>query len=393
MSESSTDHSWKQFVSVSGGLVCGMMGGYIIPIQIGTFMGALGLNEAQSGILGTVELISTAVVMLIVSLFVNRVASLKRLAISGAMVVFLAQLMTGFFKTYEVVWCLRLLAGGGAGIVFSSVLASTPFFQVPEKVVARGFAIASGLFAILLYGLPLVGEWLGYKGFFISVAIIELLIIASLNWLPTSGNVVEVQEEIKKDSINYLHLALFFGGVMMLALSQGALWSFSERIGVELNLTGNQIGITLGLSSVAMILGSLTADFLGNRAGYFLPLVVGSLANGMICLGTSIAGTFWIYMATIILYGFIFNLIYPYLIGYGANHDNSGFLASMAGSVFAAAYALGPMLGGIIMTRYSAKEVGELCLALSLCAMVSYGLMILKFKQTADTTPVDVTST
>ena len=274
MSETSTDISRKQFVAVSGGLICGMMGGSIIPIQIGAYMVALGLDEAQAGLLGTMELIATAVVMLIVSFFVSRVASLKRLAISGILVLFAAQLLTGMFKVYSVVWALRLLAGGGAGIVFSAVLASTPSFKEPEQVVGRGFGTACGFFAILLYGLPLLRDWAGYQGLFTTLAIIELLLIGTLSWLPTPPKTADTQEGgAQRSKLSYPHLAMFLGGIIMLALSQGALWSFSERIGVRLDLSGNQIGITLGLSCVAMIFGSMTAGILGTRIGYFSPMV------------------------------------------------------------------------------------------------------------------------
>lgn len=374
MSKTSSIQNGKAFISLSAGLLGGMLGTFVMPVQIGSFIKYIGLNQVQAGTLGSVELMVGAVVMTLVSFYIHPMGSLRKWATIAATVVVVAQLATGFSSSYTMLRLLRLITGCGSGVLFASVLAATSVFKEPERMIARASALTSGVAAVFLWILPAIEKYGAHKGIFFSLAMVWVGILFSLKWLPTpQPKNFAGHASIAKPSI--IHLFLFLGGILLLAFAQGALWSCSERIGAALHLTPGQIGATLAISSIAMIGGALFADFLGLRLGYVMPMVMGSIANGVVCLTATKAAVFMVYISAISVYGFVFYAAYPYVIGYGALMDGSGRLASMAGSVYMLGYSVGPMGGGYIISIHSPREVGWACLGLSMAAVIAFLLM------------------
>ncbi len=93
----------------------GLLALIALPFTVGANMSTLGVDEAQAGLLSTVEFVG---VFLTSVLLAPRVATINRrtVALVGAAIVVLANLAGVVFSSYEMLMVLRPITGLGEGL-------------------------------------------------------------------------------------------------------------------------------------------------------------------------------------------------------------------------------------------------------------------------------------
>ena len=89
------------------------------PFYIGALIDGLGFNEIQAGLVNTFEVGTVACVTLVFANYLNRI-SLRYLALTGALVILLANLVTLAIDGYLPLLFVRTLAGTGTGLCLAA---------------------------------------------------------------------------------------------------------------------------------------------------------------------------------------------------------------------------------------------------------------------------------
>ncbi len=179
-------------------------------------------------------------------------------------------------------------------------------------------------------------------------------------WFPKSAAIEEVKNEGSPPvSVPVVFLvvcssAAFFSGQILL-------YTFSERIGVTLDLSMEQIGWILGGSSLTGLVGAIIPTWLGTKYGRILPLVFSILGIGASLIGITYAGEPLLYTVSLLGYGFFFGISFPYATGVVAAVDSLGRMAALFGALAPFCGMVMPALGAYLITAYSYKIIGLLC--------------------------------
>ena len=149
---------------------------------------------------------------------------------------------------------------------------------------------------------------------------------------------------------------------------QTLIWSFSERIGVTLGLSVEQIGWVLGGTGLTGLVGAAFPTWVGRKYGRILPLVFSLLGIGACFIGTTYASEPVLYAVSLLGYGFFFGFNMPYAIGIIAAVDPQGRMSALFGALAPFCAAILPALGAYLITAYSYRMIGLMCLGSTVVA-------------------------
>ena len=345
----------------------GILPSNIIPFQIGVLVDACGLSELQASFIGTSEIAAVAVTAILVSPFVHRVSHSK-CAIAGICVAAAAQVISMLVSSFAPLLICRLLAGVGLGLVYAAATSAGAAAINPDRMygVAQGMALA---LAAPLYALMgIVGARGGQFAYFLVCTILILAVFPACRWLDFDGALALPQSGPRGFT---LRSGMVLGLITVLFnLGLSPIWAFVERVGVNLHLGKDRVGLLLSIAGAAGVAGSLTASRVGSRVArrpvLILAFIFAAASGASTMSGLSVP--LWGIGAFVYVYTFSF--IYPYLLAVGADLDSSGRLNTALVGMGMIANSFGPLIGGILATEGSYARVGVFCTALCLSVIV-----------------------
>ena len=137
----------------------------------------------------------------------------------------------------------------------------------------------------------------------------------------------------------------------VISITQNAVWSLSERIGLKTGLTLKTVGLILGIATIAGIAGSGFAAWLGIRWGRRLPLFLGISASTVAMVMIAAIFEPVSFTANQVIWGVAYAFMAPYMMGVAAALDPLGRWTATAAGVMMGASALGPVIGGIFINQ------------------------------------------
>ncbi|MFT7461114.1 MAG: MFS family permease [Planctomycetota bacterium] len=367
-------------LAIGVGMFAGSFGQYFVPIQIGAFIDGLGYSASQSGMLGAVEVGSMSLTAILISSKLST-WSRSRTAICGVVFASTCELLTGFVSSLTLLFPLRILVGVGCGFVFASICAAAATSHAPDRIFGWGQAVMNCLFLLMFLLLPHTLNYGIHKGLFVTLAIVQLMTISLIRFLPNaSGEVLAEQSTEKKASV--VLIATHIVAVVLLNIGLGALWGFVERVGSEqVGLTAETIGKVLSMATLFMIGGSLFAAWLGVRIGRAIPTVIAAVLCAVASISVMSAETLVFYAGGLFLYNAAYLFIGPYIIaGISSELDPSGRLAAAVGGVMFLSYSVGIGTGGFIAELISLTGIGILALCTCLIAAPLFAIVSTRLK-------------
>jgi len=353
--------------TVAGAL--GLMVSLALPILIGAVMDGLGLSPAEAGLLSSLELGSMAAAQLGLAPRMHAL-SRRRLALGSAVLLVLASTGSAFVQTLPPLVALRVLAGVGAGGLLAASQAAIAGAAEPDRLYARAFLLGGGCSGLLLPLLPLVTAPWHQRGGYLALAGVTLLLLPLLSGLPAAAPAAQGQRTPRAPLALGAGL-MMLGAAILLAASQGAVWAFSERIGLGTGLASGEIGIVLGAANMAGLAGAAAAAWLGLSRGRTLPMALGLAV---------VAGACWIiprvaqpgaFSAAQLAFAAAYYFSIPFLLGLAAALDATGRLATAFGACTTIGTALGPVVGGwLVAGGGSYRPLGGAALVGALLALL-----------------------
>ena len=335
-----------------------------LPLLTGALLDHLNVNEAQAGALGTIEMLSVSLAAFVAASWAGKISCAK-LALAGAVIATAGQFLSAYTGHLHALTALRIMAGAGFGFAYAAGTIAAASTVNPDRVL--GYAHAIALVAVVLYlpGLALIITSSGYKGAYLALGVLIICLAPILLWLQ-DGTGVKATPGTQtvaplKPLISLLSSIAFFN------IGAGAVWGFSERMGLQAGFSVDETGFIIAIGAVSGMAGSLFAGWLGNQWGRKQTVVVALVASGLAYLLMAMLHSGLGYVAGINLYWAAYMFLLPLFIGTGAVLDGGRRAATLAAATISLTIGVGPVCGGLIATWFSYSAIGWF--ACALCAL------------------------
>ena len=335
-----------------------------LPLLTGALLDHLNVNEAQAGALGTVEMLSVSLAAFVAASWAGKISCAK-LALAGAVIATAGQFLTAYTGHLHALTALRIMAGAGFGFAYAAGTMAAASTVNPDRVL--GYANAIALIAVVLYlpGLALIIASSGYKGAYLALGALIICLAPVLSWLQ-DGTGVKATPRTQavaplKPLIGLLSSIAFYN------IGAGAIWGFSERMGLQAGFSVEETGFIIAIGAVSGMAGSLFAGWLGDQWGRKQAVVIALVASGLAYLLMAMIQSGLGYVAGINIYWAAYMFLLPLFIGTGAVLDGGRRAATLAAATISLTIGVGPVCGGLIATWFSYSAIGWF--ACALCAL------------------------
>jgi hypothetical protein len=164
-------------------------------------------------------------------------------------------------------------------------------------------------------------------------------------------------------------------------------WAFVERIGSGLSMSGELVGLLLGLGTIVGLTGPIVATRVRSLAGVARPALIGTVLSGLITYAIVTAGNQLQFGAMLLMWGFIYFFTVPLLMGLAAKIDQKGrVIAACSGSLLLA-YAAGPAVAGFLTEWGGTTALGRFTLVATAVSVLLVALTVMHVKKVAVPAP------
>ena len=329
------------FTFIAGGLTAG-----VSPLLVGAFVDDLGFTEAAAGSLVTIEMTAMCVAAILLANPLSR-TSRRKWASIGAVVTVIGQSISPFCTDFQLFAVIRSVTGLGEGICFATSSAAAAGTAEPDRLFAQVIFFEMILWGILLAVLPVVILPYGCTGLFWTLAILTVMVMPFMAWLPDPDR---SQHNGQKDKTPHMKTGVTaMIAFAVISVTGSAVWSLSERIGLKAGFDLKAVGMILGIATIAGIAGSGAAAWMGIRWGRRLPLFFGIGASTVAMVMITAIYEPVSFTVNQVLWGVAYAFMTPYMMGLAATLDSLGRWTATASGVMMGASALGPIMGGTLI--------------------------------------------
>lgn len=257
-----------------------------MPLQIGALIDGFHFSATAAGIFGFFQVGSLAVSMILFSPLVHRFRPFW-VCLTGIAVAAVSNLLV--FNAPPVLPLLCVL-GVASGLGYSLMLTATVSAPAGWPMADRVYAASSSGGLLILVGLlsllPFANYYFGVRGIFVGIAVLLVACVPLLwgfRYTAAAADGVPVRKNTFKGG---LPLLLIWG---LFSFGTGALWTFAERIGHALHLSGPAIGLVISTSVFLGLAGAGLAALLSTRLDRRVALAIGLVGSGGACLMMTLA--------------------------------------------------------------------------------------------------------
>ena len=369
----------KLLLGICFGMFLGVLSANSIPVIFGALLDGLAITEAEVGVLGTVELLAVALAALAAAPLAGNVSN-RRLAVFGCLLAVIAQFLSAAVDSLYLLVGLRIIAGAGLGLAYAAAAMAAAATAHPDRVL--GYGVTAGLLAIviLLPCLAMVVTAAGYKGAYVALGVLVIVLAPVMGWLDQGKAIAP--ESAKASALPMRSLVGLLLCIALFNIGSGAIWGFSERVGLQAGFSIEEAGFVIATGAVSGVMGALFAGWLGDRWGRRRPVILALVLAGLGYMILAGAESRVSYITGVNLYWVTYMFLLPLMIGTGAVMDASGRAATLAAGAISLTFAFGPACGGFIASWSSYAAIGWFSCALCLLAALAFVLV-----RPEDTTP------
>ncbi|MEE1774316.1 MFS transporter [Streptomyces sp. JV185] len=341
----------------------GYLAAYLLPTIVGRLSVHLGLSTAQSGLVGSALLLSSATAGFTLAGRVETYGP-RRPARIGLVLAIAGYGCAALAGSVPLVVMGAMIGGFGSGTATAVAASGIAAQRDPHRTSSLGLLSVSATAGALYLTIPHLGG--GHRLPFASIALAALVVwpaTARLGGAVPAGPAAPAAARLPHRRSG-LVLA---GGMLVWSMAQNALWGVSSRIGVaQVGLSEVTIGAVFAAALGAGLLGVMGAGVLGARLGRAVPIGLGTVIIAASIVLSSSAGSLGRFATGEILWNTVYPVVLSYLIGLAASLDVRGRWAVLAGSASSVGVACGPVLGSVLSEQAGYPVMGLILGALTL---------------------------
>ena len=326
-----------------------------MPLQIGSLIDGFHLSATAAGVFGFFQVGTLAIGMILFAPMAHRYRPIV-VCLAGLGVAALTNTALFFAPAELPVLCaLGAVSGFGYCLMLSATVAAPAGSAQPDRVYAAsssgGLLILVGLLTVL----PFANSYFGVRGIFVGIAAVLVACVPLLWGFRFTEGSAEAHVPRKDTFSRGLPLLLIWS---LVSLGAGAMWTFAERIGHALHLSGPVIGGVLSTSVFLGLLGSGLAALVSDRLDRRLAIGLGLMATGASCLLLALSTGLLMYSIATALYWIATIYFYVMMLGTAAAIDTTGRLATLGTGCERLAFAVGAPIGGMFVDMGSFLWIG-----------------------------------
>lgn len=372
---------WAFVGPLIGGTFLGMYPMMTTPILIGGAVDSAQLTAEQAGWIGTLSIGAVATVSMLVPPLLRRFHGRLPLVLFALLLV----LGYGGFaisRDFAAFSLFALLGGTGSGGLLAGMAMRIAKAPSPDQVYGVIYAVATGIYAALLFVLPIFGGRYGVPAEFGLLALVALATMPTLAWL---GNDVAMEEHhhAAGGQRSWGMIAIIVLVMTVAFPLYGGVYAFSERRAVAIGLDPAAIGATLGATTAMTVVGALLVAWVGTRPGRTIPtlvtMAVATLSYGLV-LG---AGSMALFIAGMLAFGLMQMALNSYFFGLASVLDREGRVAAALQGYSLVPYALGAALFGTLGNDGNLARLALPSVAVNIVAALILVPMLIRLDRSA----------
>ena len=350
----------------------GLQTAILAPWLVGVYIANYHFSVADAGLLMSIEFTALALVSVAISPFIDRIPR-DKLAISGAVLVLVCNASCLFVESWSAFLVTRTLAGVGHGLAMTAGNAAAASAKNPAQLYGHKLAFLGLMTLTTMLLIPTLIENFSPKWLFGVMMLFNAALIYPLRKLPRYPEAVSQADAASDIGPPLLSPARAIGVVMFIAVltfftRDTMVFVFSERIGVDLGITRELIGLALAVSGIVGISGPLLAVWLGHRFGQLKPAVVVLMLSAWLTHTLVLTLNPWIFAAMIVIWPVLNLGGFALLMGLAGILDPRGRLISACGGAVLAAYAISPVFSSYVLEQGGKQALAGVLLA---CAVAT----------------------
>lgn len=359
--------------SVTAALVAGGFMAGLSPLYIGALIDSFGFSESEAGLVMSVELISLAATLALVS---KRMVTVDpfRLAAIGCVLTIVAQIASVPASNLTALLCVRAGAGVAESLLTlsaSMLISRTP---APDRFVAVAMVGAGIVFTLLMAGCSVAIAHYGITAMYLiasgtCLVLLPVFVFTRADATPTSP--VDSNHPVSPLMFSPLTIVLgFLAAAVCLTFVGQAAWSFAERSGARAGLAPIDIGNWLAVNSFLSVVGSVVAATFATRVARMPAVTLGMTVTGLTNALFVGAGSPLIYVVPLLANGFAYGFSTPFIFGTAAKLDSRGTVVAYGNGAVMLTQALTPYAAGVVISESSYPALGLILGAISVVAIV-----------------------
>lgn len=324
-------------------ILVGLVGAIVIFITPG-FLAVIaqktGFDNDQLGYLAAWDINAMGVTVGLSTFALARVPWRMAVGLGLALIV-AGNLLTAGVSSFPAMVAARVVAGAGEGIAVGFAFAALGRAAHPDRAFSIYLVIGALLSSAFLFALPAIQAAVPPAMIFVAIAALTGLVMTTLGAFPDgSRDEPDLFAGGSRIDTRYASGALL--GVFLLFFAMGAMWSYSERIGIASRLSMDVIASGLSIGTLAGVVGAGLAGALPRHWGRSVPLVISGVAGviSFLLLRGSISSDMFI--VAIVLMMFSWNFAQPLFSGICSEACSKGRVVCAMGSIQTFGTGLGP---------------------------------------------------
>ncbi|BBE35676.1 MFS transporter [Sphingosinicella microcystinivorans] len=354
-------------------ILVGLVGALVIFITPG-FLAVIaqktGFDDEQLGYLAACD-INAMGVTIGLSTFALAKAPWRVAVGLGLALIVAGNLVTAAVEAFPAMAAARIIAGAGEGICIGFAFAALGRARNPDRAFSIYLVTGALLSSAFLYALPTIQSAVSPATVFMFSAGLAALVMLTLGAFPDgSKDEPDIFSGGGKLDFKYASGALL--GVFLLFLAMGAMWSYSERIGMASRLPMDVIANGLSIGTMTGVVGAGLAGILPRRWGRSWPLVISGVAGiaSFLLYRDQVTPTAFIVATMLML--FSWNFAQPLLSGLCSEACSRGRVVCAMGSIQTFGTGLGPAAAAAtLVTGSFTVAIYASCIVLALSVAVT----------------------
>ncbi|WP_373492465.1 MFS transporter [Parasphingorhabdus sp.] len=349
-----------------------------VAFSIGAIMTKFGASGAHAGFVATAQGLGTATAAMVGTRLISQYTA-RNLIAFGLVLVAVGHGLSLVATNVLMMAAFQALGGLGTGLVICVVLATAARTPKPELTYGWINGSAGAYLSILALVVPkllIFGGFAALYGFYSLLAVVGLLCLSAIPNVraPSSARASAATDtgrfKIGKIAHKSGWIALFGMGIFYFSIA--GMGAFIARIGVNLDISLETIGMAFFVGGMLTIVCPIAAGFVGARFGSTRPLL---LVGGLMCLtafGIAVSGNSTSFLMGVPMWIVLPAILTPSFLGGLAVIDPTGKLAGAQPAFATLGGSMGPMIAGAV-----ADAGGFGTLGIFIVCVLTIGLLLM----------------
>ncbi len=349
----------------------------LMPMLVGGVIDDFGFTEQQAGYIASLEGMGLVVASLLATFWIRKVSWTTALLV-GFVTTALLNILSANITDFYPLLIARFLAGMTAGTVFAVTVAALGDNRQPDQAFGIAQVVQGAFMFVAFAAAPYILEQWTVSGLYYMLAAASVLMVFTLSRYPSAGAERDIDSMGSNTDVKS-HTGLIWLGLIASFLFFSNIfgfWTYIERIGQAAGLSTETIGIALGLSQFAAIVGAGVAAIASDRYGRAVPLLivlVGQMVVLWLLVGQFSSFTFYLGVG---LFQALFVMANSYQLGVIAKMDIKGnFLVLVTGFQGLGA-AIGPAIAASMISDGSYSKLNMMAASFCLISIIMFFFII-----------------